>query len=182
MKNAVILHGTNGYPLGNWFSWIKKELTKKDYKVWLPQLPDADKPDVDKYNSFLKKGWKYNSETVLIGHSSGAVEILSLLENLDENIIIDKAILVAGFKDNLDWDILDNLFKYSFDWEKIKTRAREFILIHSDNDPYVPIGHGKFLHKKLGGKLIIEKGQKHFSVSSYGKKYKKFPLLLTFLN
>lgn len=128
----------------------------------------------------MLSGWKYNSDTILVGHSSGAVAILSLLENL--NIQIDKAILVAGFIDNLNWDALDNLFKKPFNWEKIKKNAKEFVLIHSDNDPYVPLSHGKFLQEKLDGRLIVIKGQKHFSVTSYGEKYKKFPLLKKLLN
>ncbi len=32
--------------------------------------------------------------------------------------------------------------------------------------------------KKLNAKLIIKKGQKHFSIGTYGEKYKKFPFLL----
>jgi hypothetical protein len=41
MKNAIILHGTDNTPEGNWFRWLEKELERRDYKVWLPQLPDA---------------------------------------------------------------------------------------------------------------------------------------------
>lgn len=182
MKNAVILHGTNGSPEKNWFPWLKQELEKKEYKVWLPQLPNCDKPNVDTYNKFLLPSWDYNSETILIGHSSGAVEILSLLENLPDGVAIDKAILVAGFIDNLKWDALDELFIHPFDWEKIKSKCKKFILIHSDNDPYVPLEHGKILEKNLGADLIIKEGQKHFSVNSFGEEYKKFPLLLELID
>lgn len=182
MKNAVILHGTNGYPEENWFTWLKGELEEKGYKVWLPQLPKCDKPNVDTYNKFLIQDWEYNSETTLIGHSSGAVEILSLLENLPEGIVIDKAILVAGFIDNLNWDALNELFIHSFDWDKIKSKCKKFVLIHSDNDPYVPLEHGNVLKKNLGADLILKEGQKHFSVGSFGEEYKKFPLLLELIN
>ncbi|PIS16086.1 hypothetical protein COT62_00225, partial [Candidatus Roizmanbacteria bacterium CG09_land_8_20_14_0_10_41_9] len=59
-----------------------------------------------------------------------------------------------------------------------KSKAKHFIFIHSDNDPYCPLEHAQFLSKKLHGKLIVKKGQKHFSVSTFGKKYSKFPFLL----
>jgi len=26
MKNALIIHGTEGYPKENWFPWLKKEI------------------------------------------------------------------------------------------------------------------------------------------------------------
>ena len=182
MKNAVILHGTDGSPNGNWFLWLKKELQNKGYKVWLPQLPDCDYPNVDKYNTFLLSGWGYNEKTVLIGHSSGAVEILSLLQNLPDNIVIDKAILVAGFINDLGWKELKGMFIHKFVWKLIKTRAKHFIFIHSDDDPYVALNHGKILYEKLGGKLIIKEGQKHFSIDTAGQKYKKFPLLLKLID
>src|SRR3990167_8971805 len=110
MKNAVILHGTGNNPDKDWIPYVKNGLEEKNYKVWAPKLPDSKKPNVDKYNPFLLSGWKYDSETVLVGHSSGAVAILSLLQNLPDGIAIDKAILVAGFINNLDWDALDDLF------------------------------------------------------------------------
>ncbi len=182
MKNAVILHGTSGTPEENWFPWLKNELENREHKVWLPQLPNCEKPNVDTYNNFLIPNWDFNSETVLIGHSSGAVEILSLLENLPEGIVIEKAILVAGFINNLKWDALDELFTHEFDWENIKSKYDNFVFIHSDSDPYVPLDHGKFLQEKLGGELIIKEGQKHFSVGSFGQEYKKFPLLLDLVN
>lgn len=182
MKNAVILHGTNGNPEENWFPWLKHELEKINYKVWLPQLPNCDKPNVDTYNKFLISNWEFNDETVLIGHSSGAVEILSLLENLPEGILINKAILVAGFVDNLNWDALDELFIHPFEWEKIKSKSKRIILIHSDNDPYVPLEHGKILQKNLNAELLIKEGQKHFSVKSFGEEYRKFPLLVELIS
>lgn len=178
MKNVLILHGKNGSPDENWFPWLKSELESEGYKVWLPQLPNSVRPNVDTYNEYLLKGFDFNSESILVGHSAGAVEILSLLENLPENILVKKSILVAGFVDNLNWDELDGLFIHPFNWNRIKSKCKSFIFIHSDNDPYVPLEHGKILKEKLGGKLIIKKGQKHFSVNSFGGEYKKFPSLL----
>lgn len=161
---------------------VKRFTSKKGYKVWLPQLPNCDKPNVDTYNNFLLPDWEYNSETILIGHSSGAVEILSLLENLPKGVVVNKAVLVAGFVDNLEWDALDELFIHPFNWKKIKQRAKKFILVHSDNDPYVPLEHGHVLQKNLNADLIVEKEQKHFSVNSFGEKYKEFPLLLELID
>lgn len=96
--------------------------------------------------------------------------------------MINKVILVAGFIDNLNWDVLDELFIHPFDWEKIKQKSKKIVLIHSDNDPYVPLEHGKVLQKNLDAELIIKEGQKHFSVGSFGQEYKQFPLLLDLIN
>ncbi len=178
MKNALILHGTSSSSEGNWFPWLKKELEERGWKVWVPDLPHADKPSIKRYNEFIfgNKEWKFNKDSVLVGHSSGAVAILGLLQHLPENTIINVCILVSGFKDDLGWPSLKELFDERFDYEFIKKRSRKFILIHSDNDPHVDISHAKFLSEKLGGKLIILKGQGHFNLDS-NVSYKEFPFL-----
>lgn len=179
MKNALILHGTDNNSQGNWYPWLKDELIKLNYNVWVPDLPKANKPNIDNYNNYIfaNKDWQFNNDSILIGHSSGAVAILYLLQNLPDNIKIKNCFLVSAFKDNLNWDALNELFLKPFDFEKIKKHANKFIFIHSDNDPYVPLEHAKFLSEKLDGKLIILEGQKHFNLEM-GEQYKQFPKLL----
>jgi predicted alpha/beta hydrolase family esterase len=179
MKNTLILHGTDGYPTENWFDWLRIELEKEGHKVWVPQLPDCNKPNVTKYNNFLfeNKEWAFNKESIIIGHSSGAVAILGLLETLPDDVIVDTCYLVGSFKNNLDWDALDDLFLKPFDFEKIKNKARKFIFLHSDNDPYCPLEHAQYLRNQVNGTLILLRDQKHFSIGTAGDKYKEFPFL-----
>ncbi len=177
MKNALVLHGTSGYSSGNWFPWLKKELAKHGYKVWVPNLPKADKPNLKRYNEYIFKNWKFNKDSIIIGHSSGAVAILGILQDLPPEIVINKAFLVAGFTTDLGWEPLKELFTRPIDWEKIKKRAHQFVLFHSDNDPYVPMWQGKKLRDLLFAKLIILKNQGHFNVSS-NPKFIQFPKLL----
>ena len=177
MKNVLILHGTGSNSQGNWFPWLKKELLEREYKVWVPNLPDADHPNTKKYLKYIFSNWKFDSESVVIGHSSGAVAILGLLQSLSKNVVIKKAILVSAFKDNLGWDVLNGLFKEPFDWKKIKSHAQKIILYHSDTDPYVPLSHAQYLKEKLDAELIVKKNQGHFNLE-LGPQYKKFPELL----
>lgn len=175
MKNALILHGTGATPESNWFSWLKKELEKKGYKVWLPQLPQADKPNLGRYSKFLlSRNWDFNQDSVIIGHSSGAVATLGLLQALPEGTKVDTCILVGTFNGSLGWDNLKDLEKVKFDWGKIKSKARKFIFLHSDDDPHCPLDHAKFQAKKLDGELIIKPGEQHFMIE-------KLPFLLTLL-
>lgn len=165
MKNALILHGTDSDSSANWFPWLNGELEKAGYKVWVPDLPHAEKPNIERYNNFLlsNKSWAFNDESIIVGHSSGAVEILGLLQALPNNVMVEKCILVGSFKDDLGWESLKELFLTPFDFEKIKRHAKEFIFIHSDNDPYCPLEHAEYLSQKLNGKLVLIKGQGHFS-------------------
>ncbi len=179
MKNALILHGIDGVPTGNWFPWLKKELEKIGYEVWVPLLPKSIKPNIQRYNKFLlSKKFNFNKETIIIGHSAGAVAILGLLEALPKNVKVNFVYLVASFKDNLGNKNLDGLFIDPFYFNLIKTKSNKFIYFHSDNDPYCPLSHAKYLQKHTGGELILIPGQKHFSIYTSGLKYKKFPELL----
>ncbi|OQX50824.1 hypothetical protein B5M47_02905 [candidate division CPR3 bacterium 4484_211] len=177
MKNVLILHGTGNNSQGNWFPWLKKELERRGYKVWVPDLPDADYPNTKKYLKHIFSNWQFDEDSIVVGHSSGAVAILGFLQNLPENVVIKKAILVSAFKDNLSWDALNGLFEEPFNWEKIKAHAKRVVLYHSDNDPYVPLSHAQYLKEKLDAELLVKKGQGHFNLE-VGPQYKQFPELL----
>lgn len=49
-KQALILQGWYQKPNSNWYPWLKKELEKRGYKVFLPDLPTmhTDLPDMKK--------------------------------------------------------------------------------------------------------------------------------------
>jgi predicted alpha/beta hydrolase family esterase len=178
MKNAIILHGTGNTPDGNWFRWLEKELEASGYEVWLPQLPSAEVPNAEKYNTLLlNHEFNFNDETVLIGHSSGAVSILNLLQEFPEDTKIKAAFLVGAFKGPLDKSTRSELFPKPFDFEKIRAHCEKFVFVHSDNDPYCPLADAKFLSEKLNGKLVVEPGEGHFNLET-GPQYKQFPLLL----
>lgn len=178
MKNALILHGTNADSRSNWCSWLKTELEARGYTVWLPDLPDSDRPNLIKYDSYLlSQKFDFNSETILIGHSSGAVAILSLLQHLPEGAAVKASYLVGAFRDDLGWESLSELFGEPFDFDVIKRRCAKFVFVHSDNDPYCPLEHAQYLSRKVGGELIVIPGQGHFSYEE-DAKYDKFPELL----
>lgn len=180
MKNALILHGTGNNSTNNWFPWLKKELENIGYSVWVPDLPKADNPNIKRYNEFIfsNKNFVFNKETIIIGHSSGAVAILGILQNLPANVKINSAYLIGSFKNNLGREDLDGLFEEPFNFDLIKTKAEKFVFFHSDDDPYCPLEHAKYLAEQTGGDLILIPNQKHFSISTAGEKYKQFPELL----
>jgi predicted alpha/beta hydrolase family esterase len=109
--------------------------------------------------------------------------ICNLLQNIPDDVTVDTCIFIGAFYKDHGWDSLDisQLFIESYDWKKIKTKAKKFILIHADNDPYCPLSDAQWLAKTLKGQLIIQKGQKHFSISTMGDQYKQFPFLLKLL-
>jgi len=180
MKNAIILHGSGATPDSFWYPHVKKELEKKGYKVWLPQLPNPSKPNLKEQLSFILKNGKFSEETVIIGHSAGCPLILSILENID--VRIKKAILVAGFSTPLGSDA-DGILQENYNWEKIRQNVEDIIFINSDNDPWgCDDKQGRRMFDKLGGTLIIRHGEGHMGSDTFNQPYKEFPFLMKLID
>lgn len=182
MKKALILHGTDSNSKDNWLSWLKDEFESRGWEVWVPDLPQADAPNMSRYNDFIfrNKEWTFDEETIVIGHSSGAVAILDLLQHLPKNTSVRACYLIGAFMNDLGWDSLKELLEEPFDFDLIKSKAKKFTFIHSDNDPYCPLEHAKYLSEKLNGELIVKEGQGHFSIGT-NPAYTKLPFLLELL-
>jgi len=154
MKNAIILHGTGDSPDLYWFPYVAEGLKNKGYEVWLPELPNAKKPNLKDWLTFVLKNGKITEETVIIGHSAGAQLILSILENTDKKV--KKVILVAGYSKPLPKTENDLKNQDEYNWDKIRGKAKEFVFINSDNDPWTcDDKQGKIMVDNLGGKQIV---------------------------
>lgn len=176
MKNAIILHGTDCKPTSFWHPSIKKFLEAIGYFVWVPELPNADKPDLKKWLPFVLKGGKINKDTILIGHSAGSPFILSILESI--NITIHKAILVAGYAQLKSQKDNPLILQKKYNWTKIKKNVKDIIFINSSDDPWgCNDKAGIYLFKNLGGTLIIREGEGHMGSDSFNQPYTRFPLL-----
>lgn len=181
MKTAIILHGTFGSPDGNWFRWLKKELEQRGLTVWLPQLPQAEKPSLRKWQLFIKEQCPFpiNEETLIIGHSSGSILALVLAQSNMEKI--GAIVGVSVFHDNsLQWEPNDQLFDVQFDWTAIRQGVNKLIFAHSDNDPYVPLDQAKYVAINTGAEMIVIPGEGHFNLER-SDEYKQFPKLLEIL-
>lgn len=179
MTKFLILHGVGETPNSNWYMWLKGYLIGQQNKVWLPQLPSSSKPETKKFNKILLSNKKFvlDEDTIIIGHSTGGVAALSLLQNMPKNKSVKAAIIVGVFKDYLDWNALDGLYNLSYDFDLIKSHCQKIIFIHSNDDPQSPIEHIHKMVEQTSGELITLENQGNFSIS-YDDKFKKFPEIL----
>ncbi len=178
MKNAVIFHGIGSSPNDFWFPYVRQELEKKGYKVWVPELPQAEDPDIKIQTPYVLKNWKIDGDTILIGHSSGASLILAILEAIDAPI--KQAILVSGFLrrggERPPKAVKEN--ENDYDWQKIKRNVKNIVFINSANDPWgCDDKEGRLMFERLGGLQIIN-NDGHMGSTSYNQPYKEFPLLI----
>lgn len=162
-KKVFILHGWGDFYNKGWFPWLKKELEKKGFLAEsLNMIPQP--PLLNKWLAILKKEVNNPDKgTYFVGHSAGVQTILHYLQELKEGIEVGGFIIVAGWTDDLGMDELKNFFENELDWEKVKIHCKNFIVIYSDDDPYVKQYHAEIFKEKLGARLILDKRKKHFS-------------------
>lgn len=175
----IILHGTGGTPDHNWFAWLGEEFSNRGWQVWVPALPHADRPNGKEWVDFIRSNAPFplDGETVLVGHSAGAVVALQVAQTAAQPL---KAVFaVAAFPDNkfLNWPALNDLFDLPFDFSAIQRGTHYLAFVHSDDDPYCPLAQTRALCERVGGELFIVPGQGHFNLEQ-GQKYRQFPWLL----
>lgn len=164
MKNrVVIVHGWSGYPEEGWFPWLKQELEQRGFRVEVPRLPKAATPDGEEWLAVLTKTvGTPNRRTYLVGHSLGCYTILKYIERLRWFQQVGGAVLVAGFA-SLNIPPLNYFYSAPLNWKKIKRHAGRVVAINSPKDPFVPIAKGEELRDRLGAKLFVLDGYRHFS-------------------
>lgn len=182
-KKVVLLHGTGGHGNIYWFPYVREHCEKHGMSVTSPDFPESDAPDLEKWLTHSKETFALDDQTILVGHSLGCSFALSLLQRTKTKI--DKAILVAGPYDKTRTDVgYENVksFLEDYDWEVIKQNCREFVFIHSDNDPWdCDEQNADLAFNHLGGTKIVMAGEGHFGSTVLNQPYPEFPLLLKFI-
>jgi len=179
MPTAIIIHGALGSPSENWFPWLKKELEKLGYTVFVPAFPTPENQTLENWLKVFSQDEKLLDEnSILVGHSLGSPFLLSAISRLKKPV--KAAYLVAGFLHPLgipQFDpILPTFLNCDFNFKKICGNCHKFIVFSSDNDPYVKAAQGSELADKLGAEFVLVKGAGHFNKSA---GYEKFELLLS---
>jgi len=184
MKRIFIIHGWDGRPDEGSFPWIKVELEKKGCAVYAPAMPDPLHPKIDTWVAFLKEQVGAPDEsTFFVGHSIGCQTILRFFETIPEGVQVGGAVLLApwvhltdeAYETDEDSEIAKPWLETPILWDTIRSRAKKFIAIFSDNDPLVPLTDSKIFEENLGAQIIIEHNKGHFSGSD---GVKELPSLL----
>jgi len=177
MPTVFIFHGVGGHSQENWFPWLKKELEAQDYRVIVPDFPHAERPALAEWlEHFRAYEDLVDDRTIFVGHSLGGALALRLLERAKKPI--RACILVAsvwGIMGN-DFDPVMNTFtKQPYDWPVIRGNARNFMVIHGDNDPYIRLSLAEELARNLGTTVETISGGGHLNTTA---GFAEFPFLL----
>lgn len=170
MKRVFIIHQWMAGADGDWRPWLRSELEKKGYEVFVPDMPDIDTPVIEKWVSHLAEIVGTPDEgTYFIGHSIGCQAIMRYLEKLPDNEKVGGAIFVAGWFNmaNLEDEETEKIAKpwieSPINFKKLKTILSKSVLIISDNDPYNAFEENKNKFTEIGSKIIVLHGAGHIT-------------------
>jgi hypothetical protein len=108
-----------------------------------------------------------DEDTILIGHSLGGVFTLRMLEKLSHPVTAACFVgTPVGVQPILNYERDSAFSGFDFDWEIIKTKAKNFVVFQSDNDPYVGLENGEELAKRLGVALSFVPNAGHFNAKA----------------
>ncbi len=176
--NIFIFHGAYGYPQENWFPWLQQKIIASSRMCYVPAFPTPENQHLEGWFEAFQQNDAYaiTSQTILIGHSLGAVFLLRLLERY--HIEVKTSILVGAFLGKIGIEKFDSInesfFQQSFDWARIKSRSKQIICYDGNDDPYVSPVMFDFIADQLGAvKVIISQGG-HLNLPA---GYETFPQL-----
>lgn len=174
-RNIFVFHGTLSSPEGNWFPWLKEQLVEKGHNVIVPRFPHPEAPSLEPWLETLNQYKEFiNEDTIFVGHSVGGMFLLKLLERLQHPV--HAAFFVSapiGIRPIKYYDSDYVFTHFQFDWPAIVNKSKNFTVYHSDNDPYVSLGNGEELAKKLGVTLTFIPNAGHLNAESGWTKFEK---------
>jgi len=171
---VFLFHCWGGDGKSCWSGWLSDELKKQGIEVIAPDFPDTNNPKLEAWLAKTRENVpRFSEGWVLIGHSLGCPTILRLLESFEDDERVKAVILVAAFADDLKIPQIQNFVDKKFDWNKIKWKSDKFIVINSDNDPFIPLKEGERIANLLNAELIIEHGAGHINEGAGFTKYER---------
>ncbi len=176
MTKVIFLPGNGGgTPHDNWFPYLKEELGKLGLRVIDKNFPDNDIARSKYWLPFIKS-LGADEQTILIGHSTGAIAAMRFAE---DNKILG-SVLVGGYYTDLndEKEKESEYFDKPWDWQSIKENQKFIIQFNSTDDPWIPIEEARFIHKNLNTEYYEFADKGHFG-GDYHKE--TFPELLAAL-
>jgi predicted alpha/beta hydrolase family esterase len=147
-KKVILIPGNGGgSPKDNWFPSIKQELEAAGLIVIAEEFPDNIQARSSYWLPFIVDNLKADENTILIGHSSGAIAAMRIAE---QQRILGSVLVGAYHTDlNMDTEKQSGYFDKPWNWNKIKDNQNWIIVFASQDDPWIPIEEPRHIHSQL---------------------------------
>lgn len=185
MKNAIILHGgpskqeyydpeMPSMSNAHWIPWLQAQLLKKDIPTVTPEVPNSYDRNWNVWNTEVER-FEIHSETILVGHSTGAGFFVKYL-SIHPEIKVGKVVLVAPWLDPDKTKTVNFFDDFEIDTE-LMSRTQGITIWYSDNDEESVLKTVEILKNKIPSADFKEfRGLGHFCIDDLNSE--KFPELL----
>lgn len=177
MVKVVFVPGNGGCTThDNWFLNVKSGLEKEGLEVVAAQFPDPKLARETFWIPFLLDELKVDHNTILVGHSSGAIAAMRLAE---KHKILGSVLVGAYHTDlGMETEILSGYFNRPWQWDKIKQNQQWTVLFASQDDPWIPIAEPRYLHQQLNCEYHEYKNQGHFGGDYFKQDFPELTLAI----
>lgn len=161
MYKVIFIPGNGGSSVhDNWFPQVKKELEAEGLFVIARDFPDSHLARESFWIPFLRNELGADKNTILVGHSSGAIAAMRLAEKQE----ILGSVLVGAYHTDLGMESerQAGYFDRPWDWESIRRNQRWTVLFASQDDPWIPVDQPRYIHNKLNCQYHEYTNQGHF--------------------
>lgn len=148
----------------NWMGWTKKELEKKNYEVYAPQITKVWEAPYSEWKKVINE-IGVDENTTLVGLSAGGAAVTRYIS--EGKMEIKKLILIAPARysegDNDPSPTSDEFYDFEIS-DSVRKQIKNGVTIFYDTaDPVVKSVHVQMYRKQLNAKIVPAEGYGHFS-------------------
>ena len=169
--NVFLVHGSFGKPFENWFPWLEGKLSEKKINCVIPSFPTPEHQnytDWEMLMDYYVDLGTINEDTVLIGHSCGALFIAKYLST--HAIKVKGVIFVSGYtrfvSDYPLMDALNDSFYVDNASMNVRPFANSIVAYYGDDDPNIPQEKLREFAEATGAESKCIHNAGHFNASA----------------
>lgn len=168
-EKAILIHGNGGCTQDSfWLPYVARELKNLGIEVIAKDFPDSKLARAQYWLPYITELCA-DENTILIGHSSGAIAAMRYAENHK----ILGSVLVSAYHTDLNdtEEKQSGYFNHPWDWKKIKDNQKWVIQFASTDDPWIPIEEARLIHNKLNSRYFEYENEGHFGIPNDKKEF-----------
>jgi uncharacterized protein len=144
---AIIIHGNGGCTAADiWLPWLERELTALGIDVINQTFPDNIKARANVWLPHLES-LGADENTILIGHSSGAVAAMRYAES---HLLLGSILVGVCHTDLGDsFEAASGYYRAPWQWDTIRGNQRWIAIYNSIDDEHIPIAEARFVAAQL---------------------------------
>jgi uncharacterized protein len=173
VPKVILIHGNGGSTAADiWFPWLERECTALGLDVVNRTFPDNVRARAQFWLPYLDE-LGADQDTILIGHSSGAVAAMRYAEThrLLGSILVGVCHTDLGDSG----EAASGYYRAPWQWRQIRENQQWIAIFASTDDPHIPASEPRFVAKQLNCSYFEFDDRGHFVEA------RSFPEALSYL-